>query len=84
MAVYAKTVEEIINKTTQEIINPFIVFLAVLATVIFLWGIVEFVAGADNEEKRNLGKKHIIWGILGLAIMLGVFGIMQILYNFWY
>jgi len=81
---YAKTVEEIIDKVAQEVINPFLVFLGVLATIIFLWGIVEFMVNADNEKKRDEGKKHILWGIIGLAIMLGAFGIMRILYNFWY
>jgi hypothetical protein len=34
---------------------------------------------AGNEEGRSVGKKHMIWGIIGLLIMIGVYGILGIL-----
>lgn len=84
MIAYAKTVEEIISQVNRQIINPFIIFISVLAVVVFLWGIIEFLYNSDNEEKIIEGKKHIFWGLIGLAIMIGVYGIMTILNNFWY
>jgi hypothetical protein len=79
----AATVEEIIQKTINQVVSPFITFLIVLATVIFIWGVIEFIAGADSQEKRITGKKHMIWGILGLFIMLSAAGLMWIIVNFW-
>jgi len=73
--------KEIISKINQVIINPIIVFLFAVATLIFLYGIVEFLANPANEETRDKGKQHIIWGVVGLAIMVSVFGIMQLIIN---
>lgn len=65
-----------------RLISPLIQLLFVLATVIFLWGVVEFIAGSASEEKRTKGKKHMMWGIIGLVIMLIAGGIIGALDNF--
>ncbi len=71
--------EEIINTLKTKILNPIEGFLIVLATLFFLWGVVEFIAGASSEEKRTQGKRHMLWGILGLVIILGARGIRNVL-----
>ncbi|MEK7599321.1 MAG: hypothetical protein AAB474_02660 [Patescibacteria group bacterium] len=76
---YAKPVKEILTKFLNEVINPLIYVIFGLALLIFLWGVVEFIAKAGSEEARTTGKQHIIWGLVGLTIMLGVFGIINIL-----
>jgi len=76
------TIELIVDKIISEIINPLITILMVLATVMFLWGVMQMITSSDNEEKRSQGKKHIMWGIVGLFIMVSVWGIIQILCNF--
>ena len=81
---YASTPTEIINKIKTEVLYPVFGFFLVLGTVMFLWGVIEFIANADNDEKRSVGKRHMIWGILGLAIMISVGGLIQILINFWH
>jgi len=72
----------IIGVILREVINPFLGFLSALAVVIFLWGIVEFILGADSEQKREAGKKHLAWGLIGLVIMFGVWGIIAVIQNF--
>jgi len=74
--------EQLINKIIQGAVWPFVIFLIALASMIFIWGLLEFIAGADNEEKRNIGKRHLVWGIIGLFIMLSVYGIIQLIANF--
>ncbi len=76
---YASSLNGFIAKVDTMIINPLIVFLFALALVYFLYGVYEFIANPDNDEKRTAGKSHMIWGIVGIAIMLGVFTIMNIL-----
>ncbi len=82
MIVYAKTAEEIIGIFSRELLRPIELVLFAFATVIFLWGLVEFIAHPDNEDKKTTGKRHMIWGLIGLAIMFGVSGIISILTNF--
>src|SRR3989344_1930891 len=68
-----------LGNVNRLIINPLILLLFALAMVFFLYGVFEFIINQDNEEKRTAGKNHMIWGVVGLTIMLGVFGIMNMI-----
>ena len=63
------------------IINPLIGLLFALAIVYFLYGVFEFIANQENEEKKTTGKQHMLWGIVGITIMMGVFMIMNMILN---
>ena len=56
-----------------------ITILFVLATLVFLWGIVSFIAGAGDPSKRDKSKGIMMWGIIGLAVMAAAWGVAQIL-----
>ena len=73
--------QAIIEKLKTKILFPIETLLIVLATLFFLWGVVDFVAGAASEERRTKGKRHMIWGLIGLAIILGARGIITVLEN---
>jgi uncharacterized membrane protein YidH (DUF202 family) len=75
--------DALIKKINAQILNPIIGLLIAIGLVVFLYGVLEFIMGADNLEKRETGKKHMIWGIIGLFIMVAVFGIMNLLASFW-
>ncbi len=49
-----------------------------LAFLFFLWGMVQYIRNADNEKKREESKKFIYYGIIGLTVMVGVWGIVRI------
>ncbi|MDD2730618.1 MAG: pilin [Candidatus Portnoybacteria bacterium] len=68
----------------KSTLNIFIGFLFTLVTVYFFWGIVEFVrsTGAGNEEGIKKGKSHMVWGIIGMAIMGAARGIVEIITNY--
>jgi uncharacterized membrane protein len=72
---------EFIDKIGDMIINPIIQVLFAVALVVFLWGVFEFIKGSDSEEARKKGTQHIFWGIIGMVIMVSVFGIIRILLN---
>ena len=62
-----------------EIVNPLILLLAAGAFVAFLWGIVKFISNAGDESKRIEGRQTMLWGIIGLVIIFGVYGLLNIL-----
>jgi len=66
---------ELLEKIKAEIVNPVIYFLLALAAVYFVYGVFMFVSNSDDETARAEGKKHMIWGVVGIAIMLSVKGI---------
>ena len=75
------SVDTFIASVNKQIINPLILLLFGLALVYFLYGVFEFIANQTSEEKKTQGKSHMIWGIIGITIMMGVFTIMNIVLN---
>jgi len=71
----------LVGKIEDAILNPLIILLFALALVYFLWGVFEFIKGADSEDARKIGKSHIVWGIVGMAIMFSVLSIKKIIEN---
>jgi Type IV secretion system pilin len=49
-----------------------------LAIVMFVWGVVQYVIGANEEKERMKGKQFMIWGVIALAVMLSVWGLVSI------
>ena len=78
---YADSFDAVLYRINANIVNPVIEFAFIIATVIFLWGVFQFIAGAGDKDKRQEGKDHILWGVVGFVIMFGVYGIINILAN---
>jgi len=74
---YAASIPEL-DKIKQFILNPIIVFLMAVALVYFLYGVVTFVWEASKGKITDEGKQHMIWGIIGLAIMVSAWGIVNL------
>ncbi len=70
-----------IGNVDRIIINPLIKFLFALAVVYFLYGVLQFFFNQENEEKKTAGKSHMMWGIIGITIMLGVWAILGMIIN---
>jgi uncharacterized membrane protein YidH (DUF202 family) len=75
------SLDSLITNVDNMIINPLIGFLFALAIVYFLYGMLEFLMNQDNDEKKTTGKSHMLWGIIGITIMMGVWAILGIIVN---
>jgi len=67
----------LLNKINEVIINPLILLLFALATVVFVWGIIGFLASTGSDDGREKGKRHMLWGLIGMVIMVSVYGIIR-------
>ncbi|MDP3735356.1 MAG: hypothetical protein Q8R39_02935 [bacterium] len=74
-------VSDIIRAISKEILNPLIALMFALALVVFLWGLVEFIATNESDQGRTNGKKHMLWGVIGMTIMVGATAIIKIVTN---
>jgi len=74
-----KDVNDLLNKISDFVIDPIIFTLFTVAFVVFIWGLVQFVGHLDNEEARSTGQKHMIYGLIGMAIMISVNGLIGII-----
>ena len=77
------TLDKIVAVLVENVLNPFIKLLFVAATAVFIWGIIQFLTNVEDAEQKEAGKRHMIWGIIGLTIMLGVWGIINLVSSLW-
>jgi hypothetical protein len=51
-----------------------------IAFIVFLWGIFQyFIAGGADEEKRKQGRDLALTGLIGFAIMVSVWGLVNLI-----
>lgn len=55
--------------------------MMILATVLFLWGVITFLVNADNEDARTQGRTFMIYGVVALFVMVAAWGLVEVLYN---
>jgi len=75
----AQTLDSIIAVLKEDLLYPFIGLLFSVATAVFIWGVIQFLANVEDAEQKEAGKQHMIWSIVGLTIMLGVGGIIALI-----
>lgn len=79
---FGLTIGSLVAKVNKVIINPLIIFIFSLALLMFFFGMVKFLANRQAaSESSNDGKRHMLWGIVGMAIMVSVFGIVNFIAN---
>jgi len=72
---------EFVAKFNEVILFPIITLLIAVALLVFVYGSFQYIANAANPAARADGQKHIIWGIVGLFVMLSAFAILSIAAN---
>ena len=72
-------VTTLMESISRVVINPLIVLLFALAIAFFVYGLSRYLLSPDNEELRKASKSQMLWGIIGMFIMVAVFGIMRLI-----
>jgi len=65
----------------MDILSHVVIILVALAVVFFLYGILKYIGSGDDEESRGKSKNVMIYGIIGLFVMVSFWGIVNILIN---
>lgn len=78
---YASDIGSLVNAINKVVINPFIVLLFACAFAVFIWGVIKYLMNPGDETALKESKSHIMWGIVGMFIMVSVFAIMKIILN---
>ncbi len=51
-----------------------------LAFAVFIWGIVKyFFLNGDDEKARASGKQFALWGVVGIALLFSIWGLVNLL-----
>jgi uncharacterized membrane protein len=71
--------QEILSKLVVNIVNPILRIGMIAALVVFLYGMFGFIRNGDQPDKRTEGQQHMLWGVIGLAIIVSAFAIIRII-----
>ena len=72
---------EFVAKFNEVILYPLIILLTAVALLVFMYGSFQYIANSDQSTAREDGRKHIMWGIIGLLVMLTAFAILSVAAN---
>ena len=64
---------------TQEIANTLIKLAFTVAILVFAFGVVKFITAAGDPVKLQKAKGIIVWGIVGLAVLASITGLITYL-----
>ncbi len=71
------TVDGIICKI-GDLLNLMVPVLIGLGVLYFVWGVITYVVN-DDEEAKTKGRDRIIYGIIGLAVIVSAWGLVNLL-----
>ncbi len=71
--------KRLIENILKEILNPVITLMIGLAILYFLWGVFQFIRNAESSPERKKGGMNMLWGALGLFIMVTAYGILNLI-----
>jgi len=75
------TFSQLLYNIEYFILNPIIYLLFGLALLLFLYGVFEFIKKSDDPDERKKGGQHMLWGVVGMAIMFSAYGIINFILN---
>ncbi len=76
-AATSDAVNSVVSKIVDNIVMPALELLFFLTLVVFIWGLIGFFKGGEDTEARKKGQQHILWGVIGMFIMVSVYGILR-------
>lgn len=72
-----------VSNTIVRLINDAVIpILFALAILYFLWGVVQYIRSAGDEKKRSDSLHMMLYGIIGIAVMASVWGLVGIFTGF--
>lgn len=66
--------------SAKGLLDQLVVFLIALAVVWFIWNVIRYTM-SDDEEKKGAAKNQMIWGIIAIAVIVSIWGLVAILQN---
>ena len=71
----------LVNPLINIIVYPIVQLMFGLAVLYFVWGALQFVLHGSDEGAREKGKSTMLWGSVGIFIMVSAWGIIYLVSN---
>lgn len=72
---------ELLDRIVDYVIDPAVKVIFTLGFFMFLWGFVEFLWKLKGGQVSEDGKNHMVYGLVGMLIMVSVYGIISLIMN---
>lgn len=72
---------DLLRAINDFIINPALLVIFATGFVVFIWGLVQFLWNPEDQSRRADGIRHLMFGVLGMFIMVSVYGIIALIVN---
>jgi hypothetical protein len=60
------------------LLNIIIGVLITLAVVVFIFNVIRFILSKNEEDKKS-ARSYLLWSIIAIAVILGIFGIAKLI-----
>ena len=69
------------DKINSIILFPLISLLLAAAVLLFVWGGLKYLLNAEDASARKEGQRHMLFGIIGIVVMVSALAILNIAVN---
>ncbi len=73
--------EALLQRIITFVIDPAVRVLFTAGLFMFIWGLVEYLWALKDGKADGDGKMHMVWGLVGMLIMVSVYGIIALIVN---
>ncbi len=70
--------DQILQNIVAYVFTPLYQAVVGVAFLYFLYGVVRFLLDMKDPEQKNIGKSHLLWGTIGLFIILSAGAILRL------
>jgi predicted cobalt transporter CbtA len=71
------------NLVSTYVVNPIIAIIFAAGLLVFIFGVVQFMYGLSTKAgAKEEGKKHMLWGLAGMFVMVAALAIFRMIVNF--
>jgi len=75
-------IQQLAGDIGRVIINPLLMLIFGAGLLVFTWGLVQYLYALNVKGEQDPdAKKHMLWGIVGMFIMVAAFTIIRIIAN---
>lgn len=62
-----------------SLVNGLVIIIFGIGLIVFIWGLLKYIAAAGDEAAIKEAKQFIVFGIIALAVMMSVWGLTNLL-----
>ncbi len=76
------TIQQLVTNYIVKGANYLVVLIIGMTVLVFMYGLMKYMfKGRESDSARTEGRKLMLWGIIGIFVMISVWGLVGILSN---